>query len=71
MVKITVYGLVLTLKNLGIWLSQYTIAGINVDKPAFMYALLIYAFVSIPTDLLLLNHLSEQQKTEGQKEGEE
>lgn len=64
MVKITVYGLVLALKNLGIWLGQYTIAGINVDKPAFLYALLIYVCVSIPTDLLLLNHLSNQTEKE-------
>ena len=62
MVKITVYGLVLALKNLGIWLGQYTMAGIRMDSEAFLYALLIYVFVSIPTDLLLLNHLSNQQK---------
>lgn len=62
MVKITVYGVVLALKNLGIWLGQYTIAGIRMDSEAFLYALLIYIFVSIPTDLLLLNHLSQNQK---------
>lgn len=62
MVKITVYGLVLALKNLGIWLGQYTMAGIRMESEAFLYALLIYVFISIPTDLLLLNHLSEHQK---------
>ena len=60
--KITGYGVVLALKNLGIWLGQYTLAGIRMDSEAFFYALLIYVFVSIPTDLLLLNHLSQNQK---------
>jgi hypothetical protein len=62
MAKITVYGIVFALKNLGIWLGQYTAAGIYADKPAFFYALMIYLFVSLPTDLLLLNHMSESMK---------
>ena len=66
MAKITVYGVVLAIKNLGIWLAQYTAAGISADKPAFFYALLIYVCVSLPTDLLILNHISEQAKKEGE-----
>jgi len=65
MAKITVYGVVLALKNLGIWLGQYTAAGISADKPAFFYAMLIYLCVSLPTDILLLNHMSESMKKEG------
>ena len=64
MPKITVYGVVLALKNLGIWLGQFTIAGIQMDSPAFYYALIMYAMVSIPTDLLLLNHATNQAKKE-------
>lgn len=66
MAKLTVYGVVFALKNLGIWLGQYTAAGISADKPAFMYALLIYLCVSLPTDILLLNHMSESMKKEGE-----
>jgi len=61
-IKITVYGVILALKNLGIWLSQYTVAGISADKPAFLYALLIYVCVSLPSDLLILNHAQESAK---------
>ena len=64
MVKITVYGVVLALKNLGVWLGQYTIAGIRIDTPEFLYALMLYMLISIPTDLLLLNHLSNQVEKE-------
>jgi len=65
-VKVSIYGVVMAVKNLGIWLSQYSIAGIRADKPAFFYALLIYAFVSIPSDLLLLNHAVESAKKLGE-----
>jgi len=58
------YGVVLALKNLGVWLGQYTMAGITADKPAFFYALLIYVCVSVPSDLLLLNHAVSSAKEE-------
>ena len=58
--KITIEGVVLALKNLGIFLTQFTIAGIATDKPAFMYALLIYVLISVPTDLFLLNHATSK-----------
>ena len=62
--KITSYGIILTLKNLGIWLSQYTIAGITTDKPAFLYAFLLYVLISVPSDLVLLNHATTKAKKE-------
>lgn len=66
--EISVYGLILATKNLGIWLSQFEIAGIRADKPAFFYALLLYLLISVPSDLLLLNHATskaeETAKTE-------
>jgi len=62
--KITRYGIILTLKNLGIWLTQYTIAGITADKPAFLYALLLYLLISVPSDLVLLNHATTKAKKE-------
>lgn len=68
--KISVYGVVIALKNLGIWLGQYTVAGITADKPAFFYALLLYVCVSLPTDLLLLNHATEAAKKEALVESE-
>ena len=60
--KINKYGFVLALKNLGIWLAQFTIAEVRADSPAFVYALIIYACVSIPSDLLLLNHATSEEK---------
>lgn len=60
--KVTGYGVVLALKNLGIWLGQFTLAGIRVDSQAFMYSLLIYCLVSVPTDILLLNHATSKAK---------
>ena len=62
--KVTTYGIVFALKNLGTWLASYTVAGIKTDPQSFVFALTIYALVSVPTDLLLLNHLSESQKPE-------
>lgn len=60
--KITTYGVVLALKNLGTMLASYTVAGIEAEPKVFMFALIVYAFISIPTDLLLMNHLSEKAK---------
>jgi len=66
-VKVTWYGVIIALKNLGIWLSQYTIAGITADKPEFFYALLIYLCVSVPSDILLINHAQEAAAAEAKQ----
>lgn len=63
LMKVNKYGVVLALKNLGIFLAQFSTTQIRLDSSAFLYSLLIYACVSIPTDLFLLNHATSQ-KTE-------
>jgi hypothetical protein len=62
--KISKEGCILTLKNLGLFLASYTLAGIRTDTLAFAYALLIYAFISVPSDLFLMNHLSDKAAKE-------
>lgn len=56
--KLTQWGIILTLKNLGSFLASYTIAQIKTDPTTFAYAFLIYAFINVPTDLLIANHMS-------------
>ena len=65
--KITTLGVIQTFKNLGLWLATYTIAGIKAQPEQFLFAFIIYALVSIPTDLYLLNKAHESSKSEGLK----
>lgn len=59
--KITQLGVVLACKNVGLWLTSYTIAGIKADPQTFCFALLIYALVSVPSDLFLMNKAEEKK----------
>lgn len=58
--KLTTTGVILALKNLGIWLASWSIAQVKADWTQFTYAFVVYALISIPTDLFLGNHLSEK-----------
>jgi len=60
--KITTRGIILALKNLGAYLASFSIAGIRTDPFQFAYGLLIYFLVTVPSDLLLLNHWSNSDK---------
>jgi len=60
--KITNRGIVLALKNLGAYLGSYTASGIKADPYQFMYGLIIFCLVTIPSDLFLLNHWSNSDK---------
>lgn len=40
------------------WTASYTFAGIKTDPQTFIFAFLIYALVSIPSDLYALNHIT-------------
>jgi hypothetical protein len=60
--KITKYGWIFALKNIGTWLASYTIADIRIDPSSFVYALIIFIFINVPSDLLLANHLSTESK---------
>jgi len=63
--KITVLGVIQALKNLGMFFMAYQVADVKADPAVFLYALGIYALVSIPTDLYLLNKAHEDAKKEG------
>jgi hypothetical protein len=60
--KINKFGVILALKNIGIWLGSYTVSGIKTDPYSFAFAFLIYVCVSVPSDLLLLNHATSEAK---------
>jgi len=62
--KITKLGIIVALKNIGSFLTSYTFLGIKADPYQFLYALLIFALISIPSDLFLLNHLTTKEKKE-------
>ena len=50
----------MALKNLGLWLgTTFMLVDIQANPTAFVYALLIYGLVSIPTDLYMLNKAHE------------
>lgn len=62
--KITTLGIIQTVKNVGLFLATYTIAGIKASPEQFFFAFLIYVLVSVPSDLYLLNKAHEKEKTD-------
>jgi hypothetical protein len=62
MKKVTIRGVVLTLKNIGAFLASYQLAGIRADPTSFLFQMVIYACINIPSDLLLMNHWSTDPK---------
>lgn len=65
-IKVTGAGIILTLKNIGVWLASYTVAGIQSEPQTFLYAFLIYALVTIPSDLYMLNHITSKAAKEAE-----
>jgi hypothetical protein len=58
--KVTKLGCVMACKNLGTWLATtWAFVDIQGNLYPFIYALMLYAFISIPTDLYLLNKAHE------------
>ena len=62
--KIAILGIIQALKNLGMFFAAYQLADIRADPVAFLFALGIYALVSVPSDLYLLNKAHEDAKKE-------
>jgi len=60
-VKITKFGVVMALKSLGTFMlatfPSYQAASVSWGE--FVYQIGIFALISVPTDLYLLNHVSE------------
>jgi len=61
-----VLRLIQTLKGIGAFLAAYTVADIQTDQKKFIYALAIYALISIPTDLLIDRQRVNNAKKENQ-----
>jgi len=59
--KLKTKGVILALKNVGGYLTSFTVAGIKADPSQFAYSLLIYLLVTTPSDLFLLNHWTEKK----------
>ena len=55
-------GIILALKNIGVFLGSYTIAGIETDISQFLLAFLVYVLISVPSDLYLMNHATKEKK---------
>ena len=62
--KVTTLGLVLCLKNLGTWLATMAFTDVMGDPAKFLWLLLIYALINVPSDLLLMNHASKKKEVE-------
>ena len=66
--KVTTLGVIQAVKNVGLFLATYTIAGIKTNPEQFAFAFLIYVLCSVPSDLYLLNKAHEDaKKPEGSK----
>mgnify|MGYP001171160579 CR=1 FL=1 len=66
--KITILGVIQALKNLGMFFVAYRVADIRADPITFVYALGIYALVSVPSDLYLLNKAHEYAEKQTENE---
>lgn len=62
--KVTGLGLVLALKNLGMWLGTMSFTNVVEDPAKFLWMFLIYALINVPSDLFLMNHASKRQEVE-------
>jgi len=60
--KVTTLGIIQAIKNIGVFLATFSIAGIEASPERFFFALLVYACVSVPSDLYLLNKAHESPK---------
>jgi len=67
--KITKLGIITALKNVGVFIGTYTVSGIKANPEQFLFVILTYALITIPSDLYLLNRAHESGKTEQITEG--
>lgn len=69
-VKITKFGVVMALKSLGtfIFATFPTYQTASVSGGEFLYQVCIFTLISVPTDLYLLNHMSDYYSAQGRKE---
>lgn len=69
--RITLLGIILCLKNLGIWLATWKIAQVKIDIQAFLWAFGIYVLMNIPSDLYLANHFTDKAISDYVKKAQE
>ena len=61
--KISKLGIILAMKNLGMWCASWPIMQIEIDPKRFLWGLLVFAMINVPTDLYIANHLSAKSET--------
>lgn len=66
--EITTLGVILALKNLGVFLASLSFTEVRNDPAKFLWMLFIYACINIPSDLYLANHISTQGKEKAKAE---
>jgi hypothetical protein len=69
-VKVTKFGVIMALKSLGTFVIATfpSFHAASVSWGEFVYQVGIFALISVPTDLYLLNHVSEYYRAQGRKE---
>lgn len=63
--KVTNLGMVLAAKNLGTWLATMSFTNARENPSLFLWLLLIYALINIPSDLFLMNHATKKGADDG------
>lgn len=61
--KVTTLGIITALKNFGFWLSTtWLLVDIQANLAMFIYAVIIYVLVIVPSDVYMLNKAHEATK---------
>lgn len=66
--QITALGIIQALKNIGLFLSTYVIADVQANPEKFIFAFVVYACISIPSDLFLINKAHESAENGKEEE---
>lgn len=60
--NITEQGLIMALKNIGVFLGTHVLTDIKGDPYTFLFQLVVFCLINVPTDLFMLNHFSDKLK---------
>lgn len=62
--KVTTLGIITTLKDVGVYLASVSFMGIKADPYQFLYGLVVFCLINIPSSLFLWNHATTKAKEE-------
>ena len=64
--KISIYGIIIALKNIGIYLgTTYPLwSSVQIDPYQFAWAFGIFLITTIPSDLYVLNHATTKSESD-------